>query len=366
MKEAELYSKQSQSLQFDRIRSVAACLVVLTHASAQWLDTSCTAGIPSLLFAQFCSIFSFVGVTLFVMLSGAIYLSPAHRSQSCSACFMARRAARFLLLYCFWKVFYLAENLLLHPELLRQSPLKETLFLAFFRTNGKYHLWYLPMLALLLLLVPLLYEGAQHRGACILYLALFIPAAIILPNVFMFEFPFKYLLLDTRNLFDLNHFLGYLGYFLLGHVLAEAALSDQGNHAGHAVWISASLWTGAALTFAIALYKSVSCSVGESAAYTSLATPFSIHILLLSISLFRLLSARHREKLSPIACRLSMASFGIYLLHPFFLDLLQKANLVTGTGSPLIWIPVLWLVLVTFSCGSALFLKHLPVIRRLL
>lgn len=366
MNDSELYSKQSQSPQFDRIRSVAVCLVVLTHASAQWLDASCTAGMPSLLFAQLCSILSFVGVTLFVMLSGAIYLSPAHRSQSCSARFMSRRAARFLLLYCFWKIFYLTENLLLHPELLRQSTLKDTFFLAFFRTNGKYHLWYLPMLALLLLLVPLLYEGAQHRGACILYLALFIPAAIVLPNAFIFEFPFKYLLLDARNLFDLNHFLGYLGYFLLGHVLAEDASSGQNNHAGHTAWVSTSLWIGAALTFALALYKSVSCSAGESAAYTSLATPFSVHILLLSVSLFRLLSTRHKKTLSSIAIRLSRASFGIYLLHPLLLDLLQKAGLVTGAGSPLIGIPVLWLVLVTLSCGSALFLRRLPFIRRLL
>ncbi len=367
MNNSELFQNQPMQLHFDRIRSVAACLVVLTHASAQWLDASCTLGMPALLFAQLCNIVSFAGITLFVMLSGAIYLAPSHKSKSCSVRVMSKRALRFLLLYSFWKLFYLAENLLLHPELLQQSSLKESLFLAFFRTNGKYHLWYLPMFSLLLILVPLLYEGAQRRGACILYLLLFILAAIILPNAFLYEFPFKYLLLDMRNLFDLNYFLGYLGYFLLGHVLAENVQAGNLNcKTRYSIWISVFLWAGAALSLTVAILKSVSCSIGQTSAYTSLATPFSVHILLLAAAVFRLLCTSHKASLFSITFRLSKASFGIYLLHPFLLDLLQKTNLVTDAVSPLLGIPVLWLVLVTLSCCLSLFLKRLPLIRRLL
>lgn len=363
MKKTEL----SLNTNFDRIRGIAACLVVLTHASAQWLDASCTDGLPALFFAQLCSILSFAGITLFVMLSGAIYLAPAHKDKSCSVRFMSRRAVRFLLLYCFWKLFYLAENLLLHPELLQKSTLKEALILAFFRTNGKYHLWYLPMFAFLLLLVPILYEGAQRRSACTLYLALFIPAAVVLPNAFLYEFPFKYLLLDARNLFDLNHFLGYLGYFLLGHVLAEDALAGGADTAGRFSGTSLLLWAGAAVSFAAALFKSVSCSAGQTAAYTSLATPFSVHILLLASALFRMLCRSRSEiALSIAARRLPRASFGIYLLHPFFLDLLQKRNLIVGIRSPFIGIPVLWAALTALSLTGTLLLKRIPGIRRVL
>lgn len=369
MKDSERYSKQSPSHQFDHIRSVAACLVVLTHASAQWLDAACTAGMPDLIFVQLCNILSFAGVTLFVMLSGAIYLSPEHKGKSCNMRFMSRRAIRFLLLYCFWKLFYLIENLLLHPELLQTSTPKEELVLAFFRTNGKYHLWYLPMFSLLLLLVPLLYEGTQRRGACLVYLSLFVLAAIVLPTAFLYEFPFKYLLLDARNLFDLNYFLGYLGYFLLGHVLAEGPLSAGENaHPSdkYAALVSFSLWSGTAVSFAFALCKSVSCSAGQTTAYTSLATPFSVHLLLLSSALFHTLCSSHRF-FPPSAARLiSQGSFGIYLLHPLLLDLLQQAHLLIGIRSPFIGIPALCLVLVVFPCGCTLLLKRLPLIQRLL
>lgn len=369
MKNSELFLKKSTSPHFDRIRGTAVCLVVLTHASAQWLDASCTAGMPALIFAQLCNILSFAGVALFVMLSGAIYLSPTHKEKSCSVRFMSRRAAHFLLLYCFWKLFYLTENLLLQPELLQKSSLKEQLVFAFFRTNGKYHLWYLPMFSLLLLLVPLLYEGAQHRSACIVYLALFITAAIVLPNAFLYEFPFKYLLMDARNLFDLNHFLGYLGYFLLGHVLAQSSLSTSENRqpsGKHAILISVSLWSGAAVSFAFALCKSVSCSAGQTTAYTSLATPFSVHLLLLSSALFRTLCTGRQRPLPFIAGQVSGASFGIYLLHPFLLDLVQKTGLLASSCSPLLGIPVLWFVLVALSCACTLLLKCLPLVRRLL
>ena len=214
-------SKPHRDPSLDRIRVLAILLVVLTHVSAQWLDQASAAFGAPLLFTQLCSIASFAGVSLFVMISGALFLAPSHREKSTSIRFMCQRSLHYLLLYFIWKIFYLLEDALLNPELLAERGIKEQLFLAFFRLTGKYHLWYLPMLVVLLLLVPMIYEGAQRSGVSCLYLIFFVVFAVVLPTAFLFEFPFKYLLMDFRELFDLNYFLGYLGYFLLGHVLYE-------------------------------------------------------------------------------------------------------------------------------------------------
>lgn len=369
------------------LRVLAAGLVVLTHTSAQWLDASCQAGLAALLFTQLCSIVSFCGVTLFVMLSGAIYLSPGHRVKSTSMRIMLARAIRFFLLYLIWKLFYLAEDLFLHPENLQDGGIKEQLVLAFFRTNGKYHLWYLPMFSLLLLLVPLIYEGAQRRGAQLVYLTVFILAAVILPTAFLYEFPFKYLLMDARNLFDLNHFLGYLGYFLLGHTLYQFA--GSGKSAGHSRLLLLFLWISALLSLGVALWTAASRSIRQSTACSLFATPFVVNTLLLASAIFLTIvlrrtsvplvappedaknvsSSRSGAPEETAGCAssslrflhtLSSLTFGVYLLHPFVLDLIQQTGLLTKLTNPLVGIPILWFLLTMISAAMARLLNKSP------
>ena len=376
----------SSSHSLELLRVLAAGLVVLTHTSAQWLDASCQAGLAALLFTQLCSIVSFCGVTIFVMLSGAIYLSPEHRVKSTSMRNMLARAIRFFLLYLIWKLFYLAEDLFLHPENLQDGGIKEQLVLAFFRTNGKYHLWYLPMFSLLLLLVPLIYEGAQRRGARLVYLTVFILAAVILPTAFLYEFPFKYLLMDAKNLFDLNHFLGYLGYFLLGHTLYQFA--GSGKSAGHSRLLLLLLWISALLSLGVALWTAASRSIGQTAACSSFATPFAGNTLLLASAIFLTIvlrrtsvpfiapqkdaknvsSARSGVPEETAGCAskslrflhtLSSLTFGVYLLHPFVLDLIQQTGLLAKLTNPLVGIPILWFLLTMISAALAKLLNLL-------
>ena len=78
----------------DRIRVLAILLVILTHVSAQWLDQVSAAFGAPLLFTQLCSIASFAGVSLFVMISGALFLAPSHHEKSTSIRFMCQRSLR--------------------------------------------------------------------------------------------------------------------------------------------------------------------------------------------------------------------------------------------------------------------------------
>ena len=405
----ERSSEQSFDWSLLYLRDLAVGLVILTHAAAQWLDSSLQSGTLTLYSAHLCSILSFAGVTLFVMLSGVLYLSPAHHQKSMSPRFMAEKALRFFLIYLFWKLFYFAEDLLLNPPDsgdLSAAVIKDKFLLAMFRTNGKYHLWYLPMFCLLLLLVPLIYEGAQHLKACALYLGIFFAAAILLPTAFLFEFPFKYLLMDFRNVFDLGHYLGYAGYFLLGHVLYELITrSDPSELPWGAIrksHLSVLLWLSALITAGIAVKAETARSVAAGVTDSSFATPFVLNTFLLAAALLVTFCSAGRGKAQVAAnsadCRksgiiprsaaspsaedgnspaqqafhrevlasLSHASFGIYLIHPFVLDVLQKAGLLQNVRNPMIGIPLLWLALLSISWLLSALLQHIPGIRKLL
>lgn len=376
----------------DQLRILAILLVVLTHVSAQWLDSACTASFPVLFFTELCSILSFAGVTLFVMLSGALLLAPGHREKSCSARFVLRRSLHYFLLYLFWKCFYLAEECLLNPSPVRENGIKEELFLAFFRRTGKYHLWYLPMFCLLLLLLPLLYEGAQKKSACLLYLALFAVTAICLPTLFLYEFPFKYLLMDFQGLFDFSYFLGYLGYFLLGHILYQYAGRLQ-------TWVLTLLWALSLGALAAAASAASLRSLGQDKACTLFSTPFVWNTFLLVTAVFLTICRRKPER--PASTERSnrtgstsisnaagdsvegerpveaparhrtvafwaQTAFGVYLLHPFFLDLMVRAGFTARITNPVLGIPVLWVLLTAVSFLAAEMLRKVPGIRKLL
>lgn len=375
---------------FDRsllyLRDLAVCLVILTHVAAQWLDSSLQSGTPALYSAHLCSILSFVGVTLFVMLSGVLYLAPSHRQKSTSPRFIVQKALRFFLIYLFWKLFYFAEDLLLNlPDSAERSAsfVKEKFLLSMFRTNGKYHLWYLPMFCLLLLLVPLIYEGAQHLKACALYLCIFFAAAILLPTAFLFEFPFKYLLMDFRNVFDLGHYLGYAGYFLLGHVLYE--LSQKKTLLKNPFWKNKKhflvpLWILALTATVIAVKTEAARSASQGVTDSSFATPFVLNTFLLAAALLFTFCCRSDKAFSSeisgkafiyqsvctrFLISLSKASLGIYLIHPFVLDLIQKAGFLRDSVNPIIGIPILWIALLSISWLISAMLRRIPVIQRL-
>ena len=369
-------SKPHRDPSLDRIRVLAILLVVLTHVSAQWLDQASAAFGAPLLFTQLCSIASFAGVSLFVMISGALFLAPSHREKSTSIRFMCQRSLHYLLLYFIWKIFYLLEDALLNPELLAERGIKEQLFLAFFRLTGKYHLWYLPMLVVLLLLVPMIYEGVQRRGVSCLYLIFFVIFAVVLPTAFLFEFPFKYLLMDFRELFDLNYFLGYLGYFLLGHILYEysrPAASPCAQHrrssafrCDHRCRFSVLLWAAVIFSLLLAAYAASVRSAEQGSAYTALASPFTPAVLLLSTALFlTICRSSCSDKTAEAAAALSQSAFGVYLIHPFFLDLADRLGIPSRISNPFLGIPLLLVLLFAVSLGASLLSSRIAFLKKL-
>ena len=67
---------------------------------------------------------------------------------------------------------------------------------------------------------------------------------------------------------------------------------------------------------------------------------------------------------------ISKCSFGIYLIHPFFINLLYKMMDVTPTNFPLLGIgfaiPLLWFLVFILSWGGTFIMLKVPGINRIL
>ena len=340
---------------FDRLRVFACILVVLVHVSAQGISASAVDS-AAFAFCQCCNILAFSGVSIFVMMSGALALRPGKETPVRDV--VVKRFLFFLGLYFLWKGIYLVFDLLRAGQGVSGSGLKQ-LVLDLIGGRGFYHLWYLPMIAFLSLLVPLLRQGVQKKEVCLLYLVPFVVLALLFPTLFYFEFPFKYLLMDFLGQFETEYFLGYLGYFILGHFLYQWK-EDQTGRKRIALMI-----TGVVALICGCIFG-VQRSRADGVFFDGYSSPLSFTNLLTSSAIFvfflqnqgdgpRGSATGAKKKPQGPSPRFSELTLGIYLIHPMVIEILKDCGMFIMGDIAAVTVP-LYVVIVTIVSAAVVFL----------
>ena len=200
------------------LRLVACILVVGVHVSAFNLEQ---VPVESLNFKVMNGLdcLSILGVPLFVMISGALFLAPSYEVTVKK--FYTRKIPKIVFLYFFWLLFYNVVNFLENGTAWNFTNVKKQIVLESLLGKGMYHMWYLPMLAVLYLLTPFLKSFAADRKKCQLFCVLGFCYSILLPTALKFEFPYRTIVESLYDQFDCSFFGGYVNYYVLGHVLHE-------------------------------------------------------------------------------------------------------------------------------------------------
>ena len=144
---------QKRIVYLDRLRIISCILVLLVHVSAQWTGTG-TAGKPGFCFALSCNITAFIGVALFVMISGALALAPDKEMSVKDILF--RRTFKFFFMYFLWKFIYFVLELYSSGKISDISAWKNDVILELFKKHGMYNLSILTMIEKLFVLDPLI------------------------------------------------------------------------------------------------------------------------------------------------------------------------------------------------------------------
>lgn len=284
------------------------------------------------------------GVPVFVMLSGAFLLDP---EKEMSTRQWLARVKRLALLTLFWSAAYaLYDARQAHMGL--EWLLEGLISLVTCRLH--YHLWFLPMLLGLYLLLPLfraLVKGADRKT--LWYAALLWAAATpVLSTVFR-------LLPDLPGAgwfeaLDLRHLFGYGGYFLLGHLLRtceirpkRACLLYAAGAAGLAgTWLAA--WVASERTGRF---------------YGALFGYLDPNVCVTALAVFLLFRHLNLGK-SPLWSKLSSLSLGVFLLHPLFIDLTLRLAFPPESWNLALSIPLRWAAVTLLSLGAAWLLRKLP------
>jgi surface polysaccharide O-acyltransferase-like enzyme len=332
----------------DTLRCIAAFWVVMIHVAAVptvhlndiplswwiWADAynaACRAAVPT-----------------FVIVSGALLLP---RTDWDTVAFLRRRAVKLLPPMLFWSLAYHAWK-----AALSHSAFSFAAWVGHF-ANGLNapaypHLWFLWLIAGLYLLAPLLqpFAALASRTTHIFVATLWFLMTAVVP-VFT-RWTGIAIGVYTQPI------IGYVGYFLIGASLHRFVPQRLGRAT---VGLLGCTFAGSAAWTAIATY---SLSIPARKIDEQFMDPLSPSVIPMAVSAFLLV--RHWAAASSMSKRgrnlvlaVSSSSFGIYLLHPLFIDLADLAGLSLDplVAHPAIYLPALAAIVFVASLVATLALR---------
>lgn len=339
------------------VRIIACVLIVLVHVSAQeWDKVSVHSHQWQVMNIFDC--LGVMGVPMFLMISGALMLGEKSGDSIKKT---LGKVFRLFVIYHIWLFVYnfVAFVKAGHPYTLYY--IKEELLLPVMRGQGTYHLWFLPVLMVLYLLTPILKRAFSDQKVCEYFLILYFIFGQLIPTMLLFEFPYKYLLMDYYNRTPFLMLTGYIGYYVAGHYIH------------HFVGPLSSVKRCVAVFVAIAGYvvTVVVCSTDamqKGAPSVILNNPLTLPDFLATTCAYLVMKdvwihRKQREGAGDVA-QISGLTFGIYLIHPLLLAGFREIGVTTQIPHPVVMVPLITVLVLVFSMLISWMLKKIPVVSK--
>lgn len=301
-------AQRQRVISYDVLRIVAAFSIVWLHISSlHWQEL-----FPSLEWEIKTVFLSLVrwSVPVFVMISGALFLDV---SKPCDIRrLFTKNILRIVCAFLFWSFLsqILDSGLGIGPT---------SLFIN--TVNGPSYLWFLKMLLGLYVMIPVLKMIVSDRRTEVYYLVLSFIVVFVIPLFFdltsHYSEAFTRFLKGNYEITEISEILDFSSYFVLGHYLAT---SSFGRRVRYAVYV---LGVGCMVLTAFGVY-SYSHACQQANAYLFDYT--NVLTLVESVAVF-VFAKNSFASLSPSATgrvvTLSNCCFGIYLVHPFVMRMLD-------------------------------------------
>jgi surface polysaccharide O-acyltransferase-like enzyme len=331
----------------DWLRAVAAFAVVVIHVTAPLYTQIAVLRRADWWFANVANCAARFAVPLFVMLAGALLLG---RDEDAAA-FYAKRAARLLPAFVFWSAFYLLFAWAAGGDGL---DLRERFVQAVLVTGATYyHLWYLPMFFGLMLVHPFLNAWLVGRRPARADLVAFFAVAAFFAALHQAAELIE--AIKGLRLEWAGAFAWFVGCYAAGHVLETRLDRRLPNLLLVGVFLAV-VAAGALGNFALVMATGL--------VQRQFVLPDSgLAVLAMTAALFCLF--RQNAALLPqsrLVAAAAEASFGVYLVHPVFLYVLDHA-LPMPLRAAAWYIPLAAIGVFLASFGTIAALRRIPLFR---
>lgn len=271
-------------------------------------------------------------VPVFVMISGALFLNPEKTVLYKNV--LTKKVPRLLTAYIAWWFIYAAAIVVVW-HFLKNEPVQTDWVMP------HYHLWFLPMLIGVYLLIPVLRKIASDRKLLVSVLLIW---AVYLLVIFVFTNEIK----RITPLYVVHILIGYSGYFLLGYYLSDTIFSRMQRVSVYILGIIGIMITIGGLD---ELYLSY----------------LSLHVAMMSAALFVFV----KENSTNIGVRVRRFVdyvkndlFGIYLVHPMWLMLVNK-DIIRDLCNHAVSLPLICIITFVMSLYMVKIIRKIPGVRRI-
>lgn len=280
-------------------------------------------------------------VPIFFMLSGALLLNLKREDPIGE--FLKRRLTKVIIPLVFWSGVYIAYKIFEQGE----SYTFGEMLVLFFTDDVYYHLWFMYVIIGLYIMAPFLKILVQNmdQKTFLYFLGIwFFFAGLV---------PFIQKMYGFQPAFDVGLFQPYIGYFLLGAYLVRYPLPKK------ALWPLLGL---SVIAYLATVYGTLNLTnrKGElDEFYYEHYRPTQMVITVFIFTLFQQLGPRLKP--NPIITQLSLATLGIYVIHPlvqFYLNKLFGIN--ETTVNALVGVPFVWVLIFAISFAIVWVLKKMP------
>ena len=286
-------------------------------------------------------------VPVFLMITGAIFL-PRKTAVRDAICRYAPRMAAAYLIWALIYALYYAEP---------GAGFRE---LATTVAQGHYHLWYLPFLCGVYLMLPFLQKIAEDEKLTRALLGLGMVIALGIPwtvDLLAALIPqWSTALRAVENHLHFTFFFDHLSLLVLGHVLNQREI---------AVRVRRLLYAGGLLSIPLTLAGTVWMTRVTGAPSSIFFDHASPTTLCAAAALF-VFAKYELTALPKWAAWLAERSFGVYLVHSLVIEIMGERGLTVLIFDPIWWTPVVALMAFLVSTIIAAVLGKIPVLGKYL
>lgn len=334
---------------FDFLRIFAILAVVMIHVATSqhklegmWNYSSC-----------FWHAIPRWAVPVFVMISGTLFLDYAKNITINNI--LKKYILRIVIVFLIWSSFYTCIHCIVNNNF-------DLVYAIKYLIKGRGHLWFLYMISGLYLVTPLLRPIMEKKDkSLILYLLIicfFVSSIIPFINVII---PSSKEICDVViKTIHLSFPMSFVGYFVLGYYLHNFV-----NIKNELLIIGGLLFSLFVMIFAD-IYRSI--ILGTGSVFINSFFPFVV-LASIFVFLFAKIKCSQIKQTSAFILKMSDLSFGVFLIHAFFIDFAVRFNVFSSINSLLkgitfIVIPIEFTVIVFFSFFSVYFLSKISWVKK--
>ncbi len=347
-------AEKNRKIQYDLLRILAAFSVVMLHSAAQFWYTLDVYSTDWLIANSYDAVFRF-GVPVFVMISGALFLNPAYKLDI--GRLYRHNILRLLIMYIIWSCLYGLWDCVVFG--FAQNGWKAVLraMLA-----GRYHLWFLPMLVGIYMLLPVLKSWVEHAQLKTVqyFLGLFVIVQVGRETLRALTVTdeLHYML----DILDVELVCSYVGYFVLGYYLAYFGISKKLRKGIYFCVLPAVL-----TNIVLGNYLAHRAGAPVGAIYDS----YGVFTFIIAVALFVFFQENVSKKSFSarswgLIKELSADTLGVYVLHIGLIEGLKLKGIHSMLLPNIICIPLYALCCFMLCVVLAAVLRRIPLIGRYL